>query len=170
MDFSTFDQVVAHLKAAFPQQAFLGEIPNGQQPYLSVSPAFLLDVCQFLHTNNACYFDFLQSITLVDNGTEKGTIEAFYHLASLPYEKNFTLHCEIPREIGRAQLPSVSSIWRTADWHEREAYDFYGVHFDKHPDLRRILLPADWEGFPMRKDYIEQENYHAIQIKWQKES
>ena len=169
MDFSSFDQIVEGIKSQFPTQAIVKEVANGNQPYLSVSSPFLLDICTYLHTNSTCYFDFLQSISLIDNGLEKGTIEAFYHLSSLPYEKNFTLHCEIPRDLSRAQLPSVSSVWRTADWHEREAYDFYGVHFDKHPDLRRILLPADWEGFPMRKDYQEQENYHAIQVKWQKE-
>jgi NADH-quinone oxidoreductase subunit C len=60
----------------------------------------------------------------------------------------------------------VSSIWKTADWHEREAYDLVGVQFVNHPNLTRILLPADWQGHPLRKDYVEQERYHGIQVKY----
>jgi NADH-quinone oxidoreductase subunit C len=62
-------------------------------------------------------------------------------------------------------VPSLVSIWRTADWHEREAFDLVGVYFEGHPDLRRILLPEDWVGHPLRKDYVEQEKYHGIQVK-----
>ena len=64
------------------------------------------------------------------------------------------------------QVPSVSSIWKTADWHEREAFDLVGIEFTNHPDLRRILLPSDWEGYPLRKDYKEQEEYHGIKVKY----
>jgi len=62
-------------------------------------------------------------------------------------------------------VPSVCSIWRTADWHEREAFDLMGIYFTGHPDLRRILLPDDWAGFPLRKDYEDAESYHGIMIK-----
>jgi NADH-quinone oxidoreductase subunit C len=59
---------------------------------------------------------------------------------------------------------SVSNIWRTAEWHEREAYDLLGIYFEGHPDLRRILLPDDWEGYPLRKDYLAAEEYKGIKI------
>ena len=64
------------------------------------------------------------------------------------------------------QVPSLVKIWKTADWHEREVYDLVGVNFKGHPDLRRILLPEDWEGHPLRKDYQEQEKYNGIKVKY----
>ena len=64
------------------------------------------------------------------------------------------------------QVPTVSHIWKTADWHEREAFDLMGIQFSNHPDLRRILLPEDWEGHPLRQDYQAQEYYHGIQVKY----
>jgi NADH-quinone oxidoreductase subunit C len=75
----------------------------------------------------------------------------------------------VPRNIeGQAipQIPTVSSIWKTADWHEREAFDLMGIEFVGHPDLRRILLPEDWVGHPLRKDYQVQDYYHGIQVKY----
>ena len=67
----------------------------------------------------------------------------------------------------KPEVQSLSSIWKTADWHEREAYDFFGIQFLGHPNLTRILLPADWEGHPLRKDYVEQERYRGIKVKYE---
>jgi NADH-quinone oxidoreductase subunit C len=128
----------------------------------------LLKVCDLLWKNPACYFDQLSCLTAIDNGPEKGTLELIYTLYSIPH--HLTLHLQIvqARLLENDQLPSVPSlvsIWRTADWHEREAFDLVGVYFEGHPDLRRILLPEDWVGHPLRKDYVEQEKYHGIQVK-----
>ena len=74
----------------------------------------------------------------------------------------------VPRNTGSSKLPTVPSIahiWRTADWHEREAFDLVGIQFTGHPDLRRILLPTDWVGHPLRTDYQEEEQYHGIKTK-----
>jgi NADH-quinone oxidoreductase subunit C len=79
-----------------------------------------------------------------------------------PPNVQITLKVEVPRQHGT--LPTVCDIWRTAEWHEREAYDLYGMRFAQHPDLRRILLPDDWEGHPLLKDYQVQEFYHGIRV------
>jgi NADH-quinone oxidoreductase subunit C len=94
-------------------------------------------------------------------------MEIVYNLYSIPYNSQLTLKVELIRNKADEplpELPSVSHIWRTADWHEREAYDLMGIKFSGHPDLRRILLTADWQGHPLRKDYQIQETYHGIKV------
>ena len=72
---------------------------------------------------------------------------------------------EVPRQDG--VVPTVCDIWRTAEWHEREAFDLFGMRFDRHPDHRRILLPDDWEGYPLLKDYQVQEFYQGIPVPYE---
>jgi NADH-quinone oxidoreductase subunit C len=124
-------------------------------------------ICKELYENEQTYFDFLACITAIDNGPDKGTMEVIYNLYSIPYNIPLMLKAEIIRnKPGEPlpQIPTVSHIWRTADWHEREAFDLMGIYFTNHPDLRRILLAADWEGHPLRKDYQLQETYHGIKV------
>lgn len=138
------------------------------QPYLTVSAERLVELCQFLRDDDQLFFDLLACVTGIDNGLEANTIEVIYHLTSIPYEHNLTLKVIVPRNAEAKRLPSVPSIahiWRTADWHEREAFDLVGIHFQNHPDLRRILLPTDWVGHPLRTDYQEEEQYHGIKTK-----
>lgn len=138
------------------------------QPILQVPLELLLDICRFLQKDEQLYFDFLSCLTGIDNGPEKGTMEIIYHLTSIPYQTNVILKVVIPRkEINHLpSVPSVSTVWQTANWHERETFDLLGIHFENHPDLRRILLPKDWEGHPLRKDYQEQTSYHGIKVKY----
>ena len=124
----------------------------------------ILSVCEFLWKNPATYFDSLSCLTAIDQGPEAGKMEVIYTLYSIP--NHLTLHLRVILDRSSPTISSVSSIWRTADWHEREAFDLLGIQFSGHPDLRRILLPEDWEGHPLRKDYVEQSKYHGIQVKY----
>lgn len=142
---------------------------NEQNGQLTIQSADLVQVCDFLWRNNTTYFDSLSCLTALDNGPENGTLEIIYTLYSIPFHLTLHLRIQIPRLQPDGSLPvvpSVSGIWKSADWHEREAYDLVGVFFDGHPNLIRILLPADWEGHPLRKDYVEQSKYHGIQVKY----
>ncbi|MGQ4808953.1 NAD(P)H-quinone oxidoreductase subunit J, chloroplastic [Candidatus Entotheonellaceae bacterium PAL068K] len=136
---------------------------NGEaaDPYVVVAAPAVHDIAEYLRHEADLHFDSLMCLSGVDYGPEK-TIGVVYHLASMTQRHKITLRVEVPRQDG--SLPTVCDIWRTADWHEREAYDLYGMRFDHHPDLRRILLPDDWQGNPMLKDYQVQEFYHGIKV------
>lgn len=166
MSFSEIKELIINM---FGEEIILKEDLTSPQHSITISNERLLEVCQFLHVQPKLYFDFLACITGIDNGPTVGTVEFVYHLTSIPYEHSFVLKVEVPRNKEGESLPKVYSltpIWKTADWHEREAYDLVGIDFVGHPDLRRILLPADWEGHPLRKDYQEQEIYHGIKVKY----
>jgi len=137
------------------------------QPCFRITSESLVPLCEWLQKNY--FFDHLNCITAVDNGEKAGTIDVIYHLTSLTQATTIALKITIPRgnpPQEMPQAPSLTTLWQAADWHEREAYDLFGIHFNGHPDLRRILLPADWQGFPLRKDYTEQETYHGVKVKY----
>jgi NADH-quinone oxidoreductase subunit C len=129
---------------------------------IHIAPADIVSVCKVLYQHPELYFDMLSCVTGIDNGVAAGTIDIAYNLYSIPFNLHLMIKVTIPRDNGSVE--SVSSIWRTAEWHEREIFDMFGVHFEKHPDLRRILMPADWEGHPLRKDYKQQEYYRNIKL------
>jgi NADH-quinone oxidoreductase subunit C len=124
----------------------------------------ILKVCSELHQNKATYFDMLSCLTGIDNGVTSNTMEVVYNLYSIPFNHHLMLKVVVPRE--KPEVDSVSSIWRSANWYEREAFDMYGINFKGHPDLRRILMPADWEGHPLRKDYKHQEFYRDVKVQY----
>lgn len=137
------------------------------QPALVVLADHLVEIASLLRDTEGCYFDFLSNISAVDYYPEQ-RFAVVYHLASIPNQTQLTLKVEIENDRqpdNLPEVPSVSTIWRTADWHEREAFDLMGIFFTGHPDLRRILLPDDWQGYPLRKDYEDAETYHGITIK-----
>ncbi len=146
-------------------------------PWIEVSPDALLDVCQFLQSDANLRFDMLNCISAVDylHVDQKKAAKAdwephcqvVYHLSSIVKKHTLVLKVILPRwkddtEGQLPEIPSVSHIWRTADWHEREVFDLSGVLFTGHPDLRRILCPEDWVGHPLRKDYEMPLDYHGI--------
>lgn len=113
------------------------------------------------------YFDYLACITALDNGPEAGTLEVVYNLYSIPHNTQLMLKVGVARNEAQAsppEVPSVSHLWQSANWHEREAYDLMGIKFTGHPDLRRILMPADWQGHPLRKNYEAPQQYHGIEV------
>jgi NADH-quinone oxidoreductase subunit C len=138
---------------------------NEKSGQLTVGSKDLLAVCDFLWRNSNTYFDSLSCVTAIDLGVESGQMEVIYTLYSIPF--HVTLHLRVLLDRNKPEVPSVSSIWKTADWHEREAFDFFGIQFIGHPNLTRILLPADWQGHPLRKDYVAQECYHGIKVKYE---
>ena len=138
---------------------------NEKSGQLTLHTQDLVAVCDFLWRNPTTYFDSLSCVTAIDLGVDSGQMEVIYTLYSIPF--HVTLHLRVVLDREKPEVPSLSGIWKTADWHEREAFDFFGIQFIGHPNLTRILLPADWEGHPLRKDYVEQERYHGIKVKYE---
>lgn len=148
-------------------QGISSEVTTNEKssPKTIIVPAHdLIKVCTELHQNPKMYFDMLSCVTGIDNGVQANTMEVVYNLYSIPFNIQVMLSVVLPRE--NPVIDSVTSIWRTADWHEREVYDMFGIKFNGHSDLRRILLPADWQGFPLRKDYQHQEYYRNIKVEY----
>lgn len=152
----------------FGPEIILEEI-GGLMPILKVPVDQIAPICEFLKSDSRCYFDSLSCLTGIDNGPDKNTMEVIYNLYSIPHDQKLALKVEFVRNNDSENLPtlpSVSHIWASANWDEREAFDLLGIEFVGHPDLRRILMPNDWEGYPLRKDYQQQEIYHGITVKY----
>ena len=149
-------------------------------PWIEVAPEGLPEVGRYLRDEPDLQFNMLNCISGVDyfepdakkaakTGWEPH-LEVVYHLWSVRHRASLVLKVVLPRwRQGVAgelpEVPSVSGVWSTADWHEREVYDLSGVYFTGHPNLRRILCPEDWVGHPLRKDYEMPLEYHGIRAK-----
>jgi len=161
------EEIKSILIQKFGEGVIVGEETSGLQPALLIDPDRIADVCLELRDNPKTYFDFLSCLSGVDYGVEANRFGVVYHLASIPYQTQLTL--KVSKENNRdldnlPSFPTISSVYHSADWHEREAFDMEGIFFEGHPDLRRILMPDDWEGFPLRKDYKNAEYYKGIKI------
>jgi len=128
-------------------------------PCVTVDTGSLPDLARFLFEDETLAFDSLMCLSAVDYPE---TLLLVYSLHSLKNFHKFTVKVEVSKDSPR--VPSVESIWKTANWHEREAFDLFGVEFQDHPDLTRILLPEDWEGYPLRKDYETPDEYRGMDI------
>jgi NADH-quinone oxidoreductase subunit C len=111
----------------------------------------LIRICEFLVQDQSLAFTFLSDITAVDHFPMEPRFEVNYHLLSMQRRERVRIKVRVSGS--DAVLPSVTGIWPTANWQEREIFDLFGIRFEGHPDLTRILMPDDWEGHPMRKDY-----------------
>ena len=127
---------------------------------ICLKPAKWFEIAQWLKSDPALLFDSLQCQMGIDIGD--GMLESRYNLHSMQHDHYLEIRIKVNRE--DAKIPSVEKVWRIADWFERETYDMLGIEYIGHRDLRRILLPDDWEGWPLRKDYQEQETYHGIVV------
>ena len=155
----TLKDVYERIKAKFPDAVVqVVEVPG--DAYCVVKPESLLGVCRWLRDDPETRFDLLSSLGGTDDTKNLWVV---YHLDSIPKNQRAVLKVQADR--ANPSVPSVSGVWRTADWHERETYDMYGIVFEGHPDLRRILLPEDWPGFPLRKDYEFPDEYQGIPLK-----
>jgi len=124
-----------------------------------VRPDSVATVMAHLRDDPALRFDFLQNLTAVD-WIKRDVIELVYHLFSYVHRHAICVKVDLPRATPRA--PTVVPVWPTANWLEREQYDLLGVVFEGHPDLRRLLMPDDWVGHPMRKDFHEPKSYRGM--------
>ena len=131
-------------------------------PSIHITPSAIADVCQYLADTDAFAFDSLMCLSGLDLNANDEAFAVVYHIYSMRHRHSIVIKAMVPKT--NPHLPSVSHIWKTADWHEREAYDLYGIRFEGHNDLRRILLPDDWEGYPLRKDYKEPEFYRGMRV------
>ena len=128
--------------------------------WIQIKPDNWLKIAHWLRSDNELHFDSLQCNTGMDLG--EGILESRYNLHSMKHLHKIEVRIKVSND--NPNIPSVEKVWRVADWFERETYDMFGINFIGHRDLRRILLPEDWEGWPLRKDYQEQETYHGIVV------
>jgi NADH-quinone oxidoreductase subunit C len=151
-------EIYAALEKQFPGKVsdFKGEVP---EPHLLVNGASIVEACCFLRDTPSFSFEVLSDLTALDWPKEE-KIQVVYHLFSYTHNHQIVLKVDLPRENPR--IATVEGVWKVANWFEREVYDLFGVIFDGHSDLRRIMLPEDWTGYPLRKDYVEQEEYDGI--------
>ena len=156
----TPDKIAQKVTEHFDDKAFEFD-SKAIDPVLKIASEKIHHVCKYLKDEPGFFFDMCHSISGYDLGKDK-ELGVIYHLFSFKHKHWFTIKTEVGRE--ESHIATVSNLWRTADWHEREIFDLYGIIFDDHPDLRRILCPDDWQGYPMRKDYLVQEYYHGIRV------
>ena len=172
-------EIVAILEERFGP-AVTGKKLDAIDPWVTVDPTQLVEIGTFLRDEPRLRFDLLNCISVVDyletdpkkvaKAGFEPHLEVVYHLSSFAQRHRFVVKIMLPRwKDGVAgqlpEVPSVSGVWATADWHERECFDLGGVTFTGHPDLRRILLAEDWEGYPLRKDYEFPLEYHDIRCR-----
>jgi len=153
-------QIAARIQARFGDavQEVKTDVPD---PFVTIEPASVAEIGCFLRDEPELDFASLMCLSGIDYGDR---LAVAYHLHSMRHRHRLCVKANLPREAGAARLPSVVAVWPGANWHEREAYDLFGIVFEGHPDLRRILLPDDWPGHPLRKDYEFPREWHGIPV------
>jgi NADH-quinone oxidoreductase subunit C len=151
----TPEQIIDKLKGRHGD-AILAADPAPKFPFVKVAPGAWREVATTLRDELG--MNYLVCLTSIDRGPE---LEAFYNLEHIGDQRyGFGVRVLVPRD--NPVIPSVENVWRTADWHEREAWDLMGIRFEGHHNLVRILCAEDWEGHPLRKDYKSPDYYHGV--------
>jgi NADH-quinone oxidoreductase subunit C len=172
----TTEEIFNLLKEKFGSSIIELKADKPVEPYIIVNPLEVDKISLYLREENDLLFDSLMNLSGVDdaNGTKEkddkglerikgGTLSVYYHIESTKLKHKLTLKTSTDRE--KPEVVTVTEVWKGADWHEREAYDMYGIIFLNHPDLRRILMPYDWVfGYPLRKDYKNPEFYQGMKV------
>jgi len=172
----TTEEIFSLLKEKFGDAVIELKADKPVEPFMIVDPLLVDKICSFLRDENDLEFDSLMNLSGVDDANgekvrdEKGlesikggTLSVYYHLESTKLKRKLVIKTAANRE--KPEVATVTDVWKCADWHEREAYDMYGIIFLNHPDLRRILMPYDWEfGYPLRKDYKNPEFYQGMKV------
>ncbi len=138
------------LKERFPEALLETSLPQGDATAV-VHPEQLTQIMAFLKDDERLLFNVLVDMTAVDYMGRNPRFDVVYHLLSIPFTRR--LRIKVPVENGQATVDTVSHIWSSANWLEREVWDMFGIRFKGHPDLRRILLYDEFQGHPLRKDY-----------------
>lgn len=140
--------VVSAVDQFRPDAVLDGKLGPGG-PTLEIAREHIAAVCRFLKQEQT--YVRLSTITAVDRYPSDPRFEVIYHVHSLERNERLRLKCRVSDD--RPTIDSVTSVWQAANWYEREVFDLFGIYFNEHPNLRRIMLPNDWEGHPLRKDY-----------------
>jgi NADH-quinone oxidoreductase subunit C len=138
---------VAALESAHGAALLEGAISLGEVT-IFVEPSEIVEVCSHLKSNRSFR---LASVTAVDWLPQDPRFEVVYHLHSIQHNERLRLKCRVSDT--SPEIDSVIPVWQSANWYEREVFDLFGIRFRNHPDMRRIMMPDDWQGYPLRKDY-----------------
>ncbi len=155
------EEIFELLKSEFGEDNVEFNSEGKLEPWIIISPGSIDGIAKFLRDTEGLDFDYLMCLSGVHYPKQE-QLGVTYHLNSLTHKHVLTLKVLVPQD--DPQVNSVEAVWKTANWHEREAYDMYGIIFNNHPKLERILCPEDWEGFPLRKDYEEPEFYRGMKV------
>ena len=156
----TLDPAAIHAQLRSRFGAAIGDlVGQGGDASALIPPDRILEVAAHCKSDPGLVFDCLSNLSGVDY-PKRNAIQIVYHLFSYPNRHRFVLKVDAARE--NPVVQSVAGVWAHAEWQEREVYDLLGVNFTGHPDLRRLLMPEDWPGHPLRKDFVEPEEYHGI--------
>lgn len=153
------NEIYEKLKAEYGDAIMELVSDEATEAWIRISPDKILEVCLGLRDDNGFKFDYLANLSGMDY---KDSIGVVYHLYSVELKHRITLKAILDRE--NPTIHTVERVWKTANWHEREAFDMFGIIFENHPNLIRILSPYDWEGYPLRKDYVTPQEYNGLKV------